>query len=140
MASPMHIYFVRVYHEDTDSGGIVYYANYLRFAERARTEMLRSVGLQHPSMIQNCGLAFVVRSCNAEYLKPAHLDDELKICTGNIVLEAASLWLSQSVHRLDDILVNMQLRLACVDRHGRPKRLSKILRQNLLKFQSKVSG
>ena len=69
---------VRVYYEDTDAGGVVYYANYLRFLERARTECLRSLGFEQSELMAQ-GIAFAVRSLSAEYLKPARLDDELVV-------------------------------------------------------------
>lgn len=145
MAEPMpaesvvHTHPVRVYYEDTDTGGVVYYANYLRFAERARTEMLRAAGVSHSSMAEREGLAFAVRRCDAEYLKPARLDDALEVDTGNIDLQAASLWLDQFVRRGADVLVTMRVRLACIDRDGRPARLPQRLRGALQEFQKPTS-
>ena len=69
---------VRVYYEDTDAGGVVYYANYLKFAERARTEALRSVGLEQTELMEKSGIAFVVRHCEAEFFRPARLDDLIR--------------------------------------------------------------
>ena len=79
--SDAHIFPLRVYYEDTDAGGIVYYANYLRFAERARTEYLRSVGADHQTLLAEDGIAFTVRQCSVDYMSPAFLDDPLEVHT-----------------------------------------------------------
>ena len=76
-----HVHNLRVYYEDTDAGGVVYYANYLRFIERARTEMLREAGFDHIRLLQERGVAFFVKSVNADYLAPARLDDSLEVHT-----------------------------------------------------------
>ena len=128
----VHVFPVRVYFEDTDSGGIVYYANYLRFAERARTEMLRCIGYSHSDMMTNDDLVFAVRRGEADYLRPAHLDDALEVVTGNVDIEAASLWLEQRIMRGEENLVQLKIRLACVGEGGKPKRLPNQLRDALL--------
>ena len=100
MMGGVHVYPVRVYYEDTDVGGVVYYANYLKFAERARTEMLRLIGFPHGEMMERDGCAFAVRRCEADYIRPARFDDYLEVYTDSIDIEAASLWLDQRVNRL----------------------------------------
>jgi acyl-CoA thioester hydrolase len=127
-----HVYPVRVYFEDTDSGGIVYYANYLRYAERARTEMLRCLGYSHAKMMSEDGLVFAVRRCEVDYMKPAHLDDALEIYSGNVEIEAASLWIEQIIIREGEEIVRLHVRLACIDNTGKPKRLPGELRDVLL--------
>jgi acyl-CoA thioester hydrolase len=127
----VHVFPLRVYYEDTDAGGVVYYANYLRFTERARTEMLRTLGFPHGQMMARDGLAFAVRHCAVDYLKPAHLDDALEVHTGEIEIEAASLWADQTVRRDGEDLVRMRVRLACLNRDGRPSRLPQDLRTAL---------
>ena len=127
----VHVFPVRVYYEDTDTGGVVYYANYLKYAERARTEMLRAVGLDHGRLLEADGIAFAVRRCEIDYLTPARLDDALEIHTGNLEMEAASLWAEQVVKREGDALVRMRLRLACIARSGRPRRLPGAIRAAL---------
>lgn len=127
----VHIYPVRVYYEDTDVGGVVYYANYLKFAERARTEMLRTIGFAHSDMIAQEGLAFAVRRCEADYIKPAAFDDALEVHTGNIDIEAASLWMDQGIKRGGDELAHLRIRLACIAEGGRPTRLPNQLRAAL---------
>ena len=131
LAGDVHVYPVRVYFEDTDAAGVVYYANYLRFAERARAEMLRALGVPHAAMMAGDGLTFAVRRCEIDYLRPARLDDALEVHTSNIALEAASLWADQAVLRAGEVLVRMRLRLACLGAGGRPARLPRPVREAL---------
>ncbi len=88
---------IRVYYEDTDSGGVVYYANYLKFMERARTELLRSIGFQQEQLQQELGIIFAVRSANIQYKKPARFNDELNVVTSITSLGKASIHFKQSV-------------------------------------------
>ena len=123
-----HILPIRVYYEDTDAAGIVYYANYLRFAERARTEMIRCLGVEHRKLMAERGLAFAVRSCAVEYLQPARLDDEIAVRTRVDAVGGASLRATQRVVRLDDErsqteLVEIKIRLAFIDDNQRPARM-----------------
>src|SRR5690242_20803295 len=97
-----HRQAIRVYFEDTDAAGIVYYANYLKFAERARTDMLRDLGISHAEMMKRDGLVLVVRRCEIDYLKPARLDDLLTVETTVVELGAASADLRQRVLRDGD--------------------------------------
>ena len=135
-----HVFPVRVYYEDTDVGGVVYYANYLKFAERARTEMLRLIGFSHSDMISREGLSFAVRRCEADYIKPAVFDDSLEVHTGNIDMEAASLWMDQGIRRQGDELARLRIRLACLSRSGRPARLPKGLKEALEPFALSNTG
>lgn len=96
-AADEHIFRLRVYYEDTDAGGVVYYANYLRFAERARTEMLRDRGIESSRLMAEEGVAFAVRRCAADYLRPARLDDRLEVRTRLKALGGASLDLEQRI-------------------------------------------
>lgn len=129
--APAHIFPVRVYYEDTDAGGVVYHSNYLRFAERARTELLRDHGIDHTRLLSESGLMFAVRRCEAEYVKPARLDDALEIRTRCIQATGASFWLEQLVQRAGETLVEMKLRLVCLTQDGRPARLPDTLRSML---------
>lgn len=131
MAGDIHVYPLRVYYEDTDVGGVVYYANYLKFAERARTEMLRLIGFPHAQMAERDGCAFAVRRCEADYIRPARIDDSLEVHTGCTGMEAASLWLDQRVKRDGDDLAVLRIRLACIGRNGRPARIPSGLRAAL---------
>ena len=127
ISTPWHSYRLRVYYEDTDAAGIVYYANYLKFAERARTEMLRDYGADHAMLQRDYGLSFVVKSCAADYHRPAHLDDWLDLRSGIKRLGGASLVLSQNVYLDDDLLVSLNVRLALLNGMMQPVRLPPIL-------------
>ena len=114
---------LRVYYEDTDAAGIVYYANYLRFIERGRTEFLRALG-HDQNLLMKEGVAFAVRSVAAEYLKPARLDDQLMIETAIAELGGAQLVFSQRVVRGEDLLLDAKIRVACIAPvSGRPIRI-----------------
>jgi acyl-CoA thioester hydrolase len=125
----------RVYWEDTDGGGIVYYGNYLRFLERARTEWLRSLGFSQRELAEEPGVLFAVVSLNIEYRRPAKLDDELVITCEPAVEGAATIRFAQQIYRgasaaltKDALLVEASVRVACVDaRTLRPKRLPEFL-------------
>jgi acyl-CoA thioester hydrolase len=106
---------VRVYYEDTDAGGVVYYANYLRFLERARTELLRTLGFGQATLAADAGIAFAVRSLTVEFLKPARLDDQLEIATRIESLGRAQALFHQRIERDDDTLLTATVRLACLD-------------------------
>jgi acyl-CoA thioester hydrolase len=112
-----HHYRVRVYFEDTDAGGVVYHSNYLRFAERARTEALRDLAVPHAELTAQHGLIFMVRRAKLDYLAPARLDDDLVVVTRPVVIGAASVELRQSLHRVAEpglTLVVAEIQLACV--------------------------
>ena len=126
-----HVYRLRVYFEDTDAAGIVYYASYLRMAERARTEMMRLLGADHAGMMREHGLVLTVRRCAIEYLAPARLDDVLEIRSSLVEVGGASLCARQAVHRDGDTLARIDLRLACVSDIGRPARIPARLRSAL---------
>ena len=126
-----HVFRLRVYYEDTDAGGIVYYANYLRFAERARTEYLRSVGWDHLTLMTEDGIAFTVRQCAVDYMQPAYLDDSLTVHTRFIEVGGVSLRAEQTVKRDADDLARLLVRLACVGNDGKSKRMPKALRAAL---------
>jgi tol-pal system-associated acyl-CoA thioesterase len=114
---------LRVYIEDTDAGGIVYYVNYLKFMERARTEFMRSLGYGK-DYIFNQDLMFVVRDVAVTYLLPARLDDELEATASIEQLRGAVMVLRQSVRRGDAVLAQGDVTIACVDRSGvKPRRL-----------------
>ena len=124
---PQHRFPIRIYYEDTDSGGIVYYANYLKFAERARTEMLRECGFESRTSNDQLGLAFVAQRCLAEYRRPARLDDVIEVRPFVDRIRAASILLRQDAYRDDTLLVSMAIRLAMVDRRMKPIRLPEML-------------
>lgn len=119
----VHNFAIRVYYEDTDAGGIVYYANYLKFAERARTEMLRDLGYDHSRMTREYGLMFAVRRCEADYRRPAKLDDALTVRTEVTEMRGASMAMRQQIMRKDELLVSVSVKLACITQEGRPGRI-----------------
>ena len=106
---------VRVYYEDTDAGGRVYYANYLKFAERARTEFLRSLGIEQMELLRDHGTGFVVRKCTAEFFKPAMLDDCLTIATQIHDITKATLAMQQVIKRAGEVLVTIEVKLAVIN-------------------------
>ena len=126
-----HVFPLRVYYEDTDAGGIVYYANYLRFAERARTEMLRSVGIESSNLMREDDITLTVKFCQVDYLKAAHLDDALEVHSRIIKVGGASLKGEQVIKCNSYELVNIQLKMACMTLDGKPTRLPDKLRSKL---------
>ena len=127
---------LRVYIEDTDAGGIVYYVNYLKFMERSRTEMMRSLGFDK-NFIFNEQLMFVVRDVAVTYLKPAKLDDEL-IATATITqLKGATMTLHQSVKLNGEVLAQGQVMIVCVDKSGiKPRRIPRSMLEALRPAQA----
>jgi acyl-CoA thioester hydrolase len=112
---------VRIYYEDTDAGGVVYYANYLRFCERARTEWLRTLGVGQRQLLAAGGPLFVVRSVQADYLAPARLDDSLIVVTTINDLRGASVRFSQRIFRDETLLFTAEVKIVCVaPDKGRP--------------------
>jgi len=126
---PRHLHPVRVYYEDTDAGGIVYHSCYLNFAERARTEMVRELGISQQSLLQE-GTAFAVRRALVDFLRPARLDDLLTVETELRSIGGASLDLDQIIRRNDDgtELVRIEVRLGYITLSGRPTRLPAAMR------------
>lgn len=123
---------VRVYYEDTDSGGVVYYANYLKFLERARTEWLRAAGFEQPELVRDHNVIFVVRSVAIEYLQPAHFNDALMVTVQLEKIGSCTLDIYQTVER-DTRLVDARVQIVCVDnRNGfKPVRIPAVIRQQL---------
>ena len=122
---------IRVYYEDTDAAGIVYYANYLRFIERGRTEFLRALG-HDQNVLMKEGVAFAVRAIEAEYLKPARLDDLLTVTTSIAALGRAQLTFAQRVLRGHELLLDAKIRVACIDpATGRPIRMPRAIHEQL---------
>ncbi|MBN8474018.1 tol-pal system-associated acyl-CoA thioesterase [Sulfuritalea sp.] len=122
-AKPIHSLALRVYYEDTDAAGIVYYANYLRYIERGRTEFLRALG-HDQNVLMKEGVAFAVRAVSADYLKPAVLDDLLTIETAVASLGRAQMVFVQRVLRGTELLLEAKVRVACIDPvRGKPIRM-----------------
>ena len=134
MAEPAghpHRYELRVYYEDTDAGGVVYYANYLGYAERARTEMLRELGVESSRLMRSDNVALAVRWCSVDYLRPAVLDDHLVVETSLQRLGGATFEVIQIVRRQDVDLVQIDLKLGCMSLYGGAARLPVAVREKL---------
>jgi acyl-CoA thioester hydrolase len=127
---------LRVYYEDTDAAGIVYYANYLKFAERGRTEMMRELGFAHSEIAKEIGTLFTVRRCSIDYRAPARLDDALTVYTRVMEIGGATLLLDQQIRRDEAILVQIDMLVACVGHDGRPRRVPAGLRAALIELPS----
>lgn len=127
-----HHFALRVYYEDTDLAGIVYYANYLRFIERARTEWVRSLGIDQGQLKRDSGIVFAVRRIEADYLKPAKFDDELVVVTRAAAATGARIHLEQEVMRGGERLFVAQVTLVCLTDDGHAARLPADIRQRLV--------
>ncbi|CAA2143974.1 MULTISPECIES: tol-pal system-associated acyl-CoA thioesterase [Methylobacterium] len=119
---------IRVYYEDTDFSGFVYHANYLRYMERGRTELLRALAMEQVDLARDAGLIFVVRRMVLDFLKPARMDDMLAIMTTVVELRGASMPMIQEVRRGDEVLLKAEVTVAAV-RDGRAVRLPDSLRR-----------
>ncbi|MCY1126981.1 tol-pal system-associated acyl-CoA thioesterase [Frigidibacter sp. RF13] len=126
-----HIFPIRVYYEDTDLAGIVYYANYLKFIERGRTEWVRSLGVDQGRLKREEGIVFAVRRVEADYLKPARFDDELTVVTRPVGATGARIQLEQEVLRGGERLFTAQVTLVCLTETGQAARLPAEVRQAL---------
>ncbi|MCL3880845.1 tol-pal system-associated acyl-CoA thioesterase [Marivita sp. GX14005] len=126
-----HSFSIRVYYEDTDMGGIVYYANYLRYIERARSDWVRALGIDQNAMREQDGTVFVVRKLEAEYLAPAKFDDELVVRTSVAAVTGARLVLAQDVCRDGAPIFRARVTVVCVAEGGAPARLPAKIRQQV---------
>ena len=136
IAGGAHVLPLRIYYEDTDAAGIVYYANWLRFLERGRTELLRLLGHEHSALRDERGVNWVVRRCTIDYLKPGRLDETIEVVTGCGELRGASLDMIQHARRGEEILVRAELVVACMGETGRPVRLPPLMRTALAQVTS----
>ena len=114
---------VKVYYEDTDSGGVVYYANYLKFLERARTEALFSIGFSNKKIQDNFQLFIIVKSCNIEYKKSAYLEDELKIRSFVKSITKTSFFMNQIITKNEEVIVEAQVHLVFINKEGKPTKI-----------------
>ena len=121
---------LKVYYEDTDAGGVVYYANYLKFLERARTEALVTLGFNNKKIKQDFGSLIVVKSCNIEYKIPAHLEDELSIRSFVKSITKTSFFMNQFITRGEDQIVEAKIHLVFVNKDGKPMRIPDSLFQD----------
>ena len=114
---------LKVYYEDTDAGGVVYYANYLKFLERARTEALHSIGYSNQKVKKDFGSLIIVKACNIEYKKPASLEDELTIRSFVKSITKTSFFMNQIITKGDDTIVEAQIHLVFVNDLGKPVKI-----------------
>ena len=112
-----------VYYEDTDSGGVVYYANYLKYLERARTEALFSIGFSNKKIQDQFNSLIIVKSCNIEYKKPAHLEDELTVRSFVKSITKTSFFMNQIITKGDDIIIEAQIHLVFINKKGKPVKI-----------------
>lgn len=133
--SKVHRFPLRIYIEDTDAGGIVYFANYLKFSERARTNFLHELGGSHRKMMKEQGIIFVVRSSVLNCLAPATLDDVLEVQTTLKKLGHAKLEFGQAILREEKVIATVDTVVACMNSSGKPVKLDNSLRQMLTTYQ-----
>ena len=137
----IHRTSLRVYYEDTDAGGVVYHANYLRFAERARTEALRDAGIAHAELVAQHNLMFMVHRAEIDYVRPARLDDTLTVETETMDVGGATVLLRQTVRGPDGLCATLRIKLACVRIGGnRPARIPPAWRQGMAGLRGDVDG
>ena len=111
---------IKVYYEDTDAGGVVYYANYLKYLERARTEALFSIGYSNKKILDQFNAIIIVKSCNIEYKKSAYLEDDLKIRSFVKSITKTSFFMNQFISRKNDVIVESKIHLVFVNNQGKP--------------------
>ena len=141
LAEGRHAYTLRVYYEDTDAGGVVYHASYLRFAERARTEALRDLGIPHAALVARFALMFVVRRIKVDYLRPARVDESLTVTTESLAVGGASVVLRQEVRGGAGTCAVLEVQLACVPPNGdKPARLPAEWRRALVAMRDARAG
>lgn len=127
-----HRYPIRVFYEDTDFSGVVYYANYLRFLERARSSFFRLAGIGHAELLErDPALAFVIRKINLDYRSSAKIDDVLTVVTSYDVFTGARLLVTQRIERQGEIILTADSEAACIDLTGRPRRAPKEMIEKL---------
>ena len=123
---------IKVYYEDTDSGGVVYYSNYLKFLERARTELINTIGLSNKILLDEYKTLIIVKSCNIEYMKPAKLEDKLLIYSSIESFNKASFIMIQNIKKKDDLIIKAKLKLVTVNKEGKPIKIPSVLEKYLI--------
>tara|TARA_A100001388_G_C28470149_1_gene357365 strand:- start:203 stop:598 length:396 start_codon:yes stop_codon:yes gene_type:complete len=122
-------YVTKIYYEDTDAGGVVYYANYLKFLERARSEAIYSLGLSNKEILEKEGVIIIVKTCNIEYKKPAKLEDEIEIISNIKEVKNSSFKMRQVIKKKFDIISEADVVLVTVNKKGKPVRIPSILKK-----------
>jgi acyl-CoA thioester hydrolase len=123
----------KVYYEDTDSGGVVYYANYLKFLERARTDAITSLGFSNNKIKEKFGIYIIVKSCNLNFLKPAKLEDNLKIVSKVLEVKNVSIKMRQNIYVNKSMITEAQILLASINNEGKPSKLPDEFKKQLIK-------
>ena len=123
----------KVYYEDTDSGGVVYYANYLKFLERARTDAITSLDFSNNKLVEKFGIFIIVKSCNLNFLRPAKLEDNLNIISKVMEVKNVSIKMKQNIFVNDSMIVEAEILLASVNNEGKPSKLPDELKNELIK-------
>ena len=123
----------KVYYEDTDSGGVVYYANYLKFLERARTDAITSLGFSNNKLVEKFGIYIIVKSCNLNFLKPAKLEDKLNIISKILEVKNVSIKMRQNILVDDSMIVEAEILLASINKDGKPSKLPNEFKNQLIK-------
>ena len=124
-------YKVKVFYEDTDAGGVVYYANYLKFFERARTEAIEEIGLSNKKLLKENGILIIVKSCKIEYKKPAKLEDQLEIKSSIISTSKTSFKMKQKAYKDQELITDCEIHLVIVDKKGKPSKIPNLLKKKL---------
>ena len=124
---------IKVYYEDTDSGGIVYYANYLRFLERARTEALFSIGYSNQKIKEKFNSIIIVKSCNLNFIKPSRLEDKLDIFSEIVEVKNVSIKMKQDIFIKDNLILTADVHLATINKEGKPIKIPEKLKELLIK-------
>ena len=122
---------VKIYYEDTDAGGVVYYANYLKFLERARSEAIYSLGYTNSSILERFGVLLIVKSCNIEYKKSAKFEDTLEIISEIISFTKTSFIMEQCISKDNEIISEAEIHLVSVDKKGKPTKIPEELKEKL---------
>jgi acyl-CoA thioester hydrolase len=122
---------IKVYYEDTDAGGVVYYANYLKFLERARSEAIHSLGFSNKGLLENHGILLIVKSCNIQYKQPAQLEDLLEISSEATSFTKTSILMKQLIIKNKDIISEAEVHLVAVDNKGKPTKIPDQLKRKL---------
>ena len=123
----------KVYYEDTDSGGVVYYANYLKFLERARTDAITSLDFSNNKLVEKFGIFIIVKSCNLNFLRPAKLEDNLDIISKVMEVKNVSIKMKQNIFVNDSMIVEAEILLASVNNEGKPSKLPDEFKNELIK-------
>ena len=122
-------YITKIYYEDTDAGGVVYYANYLKFLERARSEAIYSLGISNTEILDKEGVIIIVKSCNIEYKKPAKFEDEIQVVSKISEVKKSSFKMLQVIKKKSDIISVAEVVLVTVNRKGKPVRIPSLLKK-----------